>query len=626
MLKPEPLTAALSYLLVALLSFLFGASASLSFNNAEVPLTAGLQLALTGDVIISVFGFMFIMYYFLYARQEVLDAPKQDYEYSESFIAKIDTLRRSMTFIIGGSIVWVAIAIGREQGEFFSRSMLLEAFAMASIGIPAIVWLHTTKNLLSHRKNRLRRNAFRFPNRVYFPALFCVTSSFMFGWWTTSDSDGVFVAIALTLQALLMIIYRMETYKDGQCRAFITYWVNGLIFFVLFLLVPLAPAFGGKEPVQSLSFALLFAFAMGVSEVARRVYTHSKTNRYEVFDERSEYYLSGLNWATVIIIPTVPMLSLFNPTLPAWFLAIYSIAHMLWWIWSKNPQDQYRTSRIAVGFGITLAVWLILAQHVGQLFGLPALLVDNNNHGNGYSLVSAIVLFSAAMLAYDPKEFMKMFRRRNPFADKRAALFLFVAFAILFIIYTSILSSMSELFEGPLFSSNDFKSRIWEMQQIMVILVVLSTVVFVIRHGISDHKGGGNGEQGTSGENLVPNSLEGNEIENNIKSVTSAFSAFVNLGRPLISTLAGLSLLIILLFSGQSSFALSTLACALLIVITMFGFTVNDVFDQEKDRKGERDDKPLVNGKVMASDAWRALVFSIAIILSATLLFFNFNT
>ena len=633
----RPSKAALGYLFIALCSFFFGALVSITHDATFIGNSQNTSVAAytifkelhgaisSPDVLMSMGAFLGIMYFFVYARQAALDDKKNAYPTNAPPADKITLLKYGFFGIPSGILIWF-VAVTRLTN--FSPEVLRELAAITSIGAPTWLWIAVTLKLLSSKEKDVRDNAFRFANRVYFPALFCTTSSFMFGWWTLTDGGLSLVLVAIALQGILAAIYIWEYWRGGLAKPLATVRVNLLVFACLIMAVPLSPVLADNSWLQAVTFALVFSFAIGVSEVASRIYAHALGDRYEVCDEGVEYYISGANWATLILIPSVPILSLINPVLPAWFLATYSATHLVWWIYTKDHRTK-SSSWIAVGFGFAMIVWIILATFLGYSGRIPSLLVNQFSIGNGYSLVSALVLFSAAMLASDAKNFGKLFKQNDPFKNKKAALFLFVAVAVLFILFTALLSSASERLSSESISSVLIQARIWEMQQIMVLLVVVSTVTYVLQYGFSDNDGT---PPDTNDMNTAPESSVASPATQGSTSPTSPHRsirtalAFLELGRPLISSIAGLSHGAILFFGASQSLEKSVIAATLLTLITMFGFIINDIFDFRKDYSGGRFDKQLVSGYIKLNDAWTAATLSLLAIIAISIQSFNAAT
>lgn len=664
-----PRSAAIGYAFMAFLCFVFGALVGFAQVEAVIDNTPIniLFFSIIWDALLSreslfrVVFFLGVMGTFVFARQNTLEGDVSTYSKADWQVDKRRSLMTCFVIIGFATFFWILAPIWNissqpqhSEGNSFINEAVGNLFAVLIIALPAVVWTFVTYSLLGDEDEDVVDAVFQFPHRVYFPALFCTTSSFLLGWWTATD-DRAIINSALILEALLCVLYLIEYRKARLKRAMSTLYVNVFVFGSLFFAPPLLAVLPPKDDVWllALTFTLLCSFAISVAEVGSRIFTHSQNKLHEVKKEDWSFYQSQANYSTLILVPFVPVLSLINPVIPAWFLAVYSALHLWWWIRTKDHATS-RASWAAVRSGFILVAWVMLATYLGYAGSIPLLLVNEGDVGDGYTLVSVVVLFASAMLAHDTQKFGHVFSGGHAFKDKKAALLLFMGVAVLFLIYTSLLSSMSDRIAGlppprvdlleplvpPEENSMLIRARIWEMQQIMLLLVVVATVAYVLTHGFTndgdsseppdDSIGGNMKPNGGNGDFEQPRPYEGSErLSSNgtvaMRLVRATFAG-VELGRPLISSVAGASHGAILYLGAEFPLGLSLVASLMLTLVTMFGFVVNDVWDYSKDQEAERLDKGLVNGMFSLREARAAASILLLAIISICVVWFNSGT
>lgn len=595
----------LGYFSIAMFSVLSGTAISVSQRNGvvtEANVSGGVREAvwqsslevrgaLQGPETYNLVFFLSVVATFFLVRYVLVDLEASHYERRE----ERDYLVRIADFAIFGVVVALIVHI-LTQVLYVPRptsntSLWRELLLSLSIAIPAITWMVTTRRLISEADAAVRHDAFNFANRVYFPSLVSSFLCFLYGWMLL-EADGItssFVVLIVSLFISGFYVMSLKAERAGKGPSARTSIIFILLF--VFILPFLTLFFPGADSISAVFFALVAAFALGVSEVGQRIFTHPAQNRVMPSTEGEVFYLAGANWSALTLIPSVPLLGLLNPTIPVWFMCLYSVAYLgLWLLISEKKSSLF--SWTCIGMGFLLPVWIFLATAIGSSNPKLLTLVNGESVGTGVSLAFGLLVLALAALGVDQKSFIKLFRNELEFAQIENALLLFITVAIFVVLYTTGVSSFVHWFTDEIELSY---RKIWEIQLFTMILIVIALVIYIFLSKF-DPRGG----------NLVRNPTDqdvGDEASSDDDRASKATSSefvvpMVLMGRPLISAIAGLAVVVLLLSQGFSEIEKTALAGSTILLATMFGFVINDIFDLDKDIAGNRIDKMLVNRSV----------------------------
>lgn len=438
---------------------------------------------------------------------------------------------------------------------------------------------------------------------------------------------GVYGAAGLGYQPEL--IFSLFVLGLGTASFALLYWFagrigQGVVLYVPFIAVGLLVSFSASVVVDAtwaklLTVSIALTFALGVAEVSKRYgqIASGKLPEYEPKD--ADYFLLGANWSAAVFPAfTLVMISTFRDFGFILTGLVVSVFVVSWLHMAKETKQSKSGERFAVLYGLLLP----LSVGAGIVWGGPA----NDWFGDGIQ-VSDVVLALLAQVAFAvgllrlakdtiglPLDgfFADLWSPKN-YLYRPHCLFLVLTVNSLIVILLLLLFVVVVLFPtfaGSVSSIIDLGKQLANSGFLVTFISLLALMgTFATPGSVSRLR-----EERVNSKN---NPTSENSISKRSLKHLSYLKLCFESGRPGISWIAGtaaataaFSSSIGLTYEVASVFLVMTL-------ITMFGFIVNDISDQEKDRIAGKC-RPISTGALPADIATHiaSIILGIAILLS----------
>ncbi|PWE34081.1 hypothetical protein DDZ14_02670 [Maritimibacter sp. 55A14] len=519
--------------------------------------------------------------------------------------------------VLVSAIAIITIALFASGEEVWSVSI----FFLASV-LP-IIYIMTESFLVSLRKNETEVDALRaFPKRIFFPAITTCMSSFLVGWFASTHDEKSWYYF-LGVSSLYCLVMWASGRQESSTRKSIS------LFVIILFAAPLLTRFvHGRGEFVAILLALFITMALGVTEVASRLYyiTNPRSGYRLANSEDIEFYRSGANWSAYVFIPMVPILALFLPTLPMWLMYLYTAVFLILWI-KNEKKDVAKFRYCALAFGFSLPLLIIGGLWLGVKFPSTIYLIgsaEGGGDGSGLSdrvttILGVLLTIIFVLLQSEYQALISNKNRTALFSDSKNCMLLYFIVASFLSIYSLFVTS---ILNKILNYQSIIGVKVDEFQIWSLCLIVLVLILYIWDSNASN----GDTTTGAGGNDLSPTRAGTNQSPdkgNAIKLARETSRQFERISRTiwktyklaklakvLVSGLVGLTVAVFAFRFAGGDLGTALLSGASMVFVTAFAFIINDVYDFEKDELGGRVDKVLVTGGIKQSTARHLAAFA----------------
>ncbi|PTW61684.1 4-hydroxybenzoate polyprenyltransferase [Breoghania corrubedonensis] len=506
---------------------------------------------------------------------------------------------------VGYSSLFLYIPIVIACGFVFYASIDLYTgvYALAVLASVIFIWAKTS---IEEKKSTPEQH---FVWKIFFPALSICTGYFLIGWGAAgvSGSQLSILIIYLFLFTLIFVYVRKISYTIVPKLIAINLLLPSLLFVAYFFNFCENLSLGRPE----FFLAMIWTLNVGVFEIIKQpkifrdVKNHPESNSFQA------YYVSGANWSVLLFLhSTAIYLFTFKSEIILVYVVVCISLALVWTFYEDKLESRLQNLMLISGFLVpTILLFIIYVQGISYPKEESFSYVPNT--GNLATVIGLLITVFFVVYAENYAKFSKLYESNALFSQRNYCVMLIPVVLIVLMVFIFSALGISHLLYG------DAPIRVvWNADAILTIFLIEMGVVFALSlwlRGMNDDSDGSGNLGSDSGP--TPGQGNANNMNKNPLSPSSrGVSAFV---RPATSSLAGALSVASFVSGGGSSpvqifgaFLLSTLIC-------MFGFAVNDIFDQDKDLVGRRYDKPLVSGLLSKPAALRitfGLFFAILVV------------
>jgi 4-hydroxybenzoate polyprenyltransferase len=585
----DAIKSSVGYVIIVLFCLIGGATANLTRPTKPLLTIGPLDWSITSDPIaFTIIATLIYFFGYCVARSLLIDRPH------------VERLFSVKTAIIAALVICIILYVGMALiflilGRFsFFVLVLCTTF-------PATAMFFTTCYLEHNNEPNV---AHKFLPKIFYPAFSICFLSFCLGWVLFDEKlNGFWILCGFS--ALILILF-FGSYYRRNAPPVIAVLLGALLASTIACTIIFYDEIG-----TCLLIALLWTFALGVAEVAKRPYLVQNAKAVVANDESAEFYIAGANWASILFLNFLLLMPLLvaNNLMFTLLLVVWTLL----FIWHATPQKDSRRAYVRaliIGYGLPIAVIFLML-----LGKSPWLQLTPPNTGvQTDRLVTLLGVFLTIIFVLYPREFRQMpqdLSKRTAFLTARSCL-LFATFAIavqavLVTFMVSVLSAMTA----------DIRALQFQVDLVLLILILeLLVVLLLLFFTTIGGKLDGNPQDSVRADN--PGSNAANVA---IQPVLSGVKAAIEVARPAISVIAGF---LAFAFAQKAAgvdayFALGAFVCA--TALCMFGFVVNDIFDRHKDLAGLRLDKPIATGLLSVEAAnVLAVILSLGALVSSSFL------
>jgi 4-hydroxybenzoate polyprenyltransferase/membrane protein implicated in regulation of membrane protease activity len=438
----------------------------------------------------------------------------------------------------------------------------------------------------------------RFLPKIFYPAFSTCFMTFLMGWGAISPRSPLVILgmtkaelIYCLFSAAITFLYLVSRWKDSL--------VAVAIAFIIFLPTTFAVSVLYYDAVGlSLVIALLWTFALGVAEVAKRGRLLHNNEVRAGNGETYQFYVMGANWSSIlfynlllllpIIVPTTPMLLIVAPAwgaLAAWHLLQEKTSRKAYW------------SAVVIGYAVPIGITLLLlwGKFQGQ-HAVPEL--DGLEHQTDRVITLLGVFLTITFVLYhDDYRMMpsELRGQRSEWFLYRRNCLLFAALvvaveAVLITAVFSILSLSPQIVSATGVTLDQLQTQ---LDIVLLLLTAELVTVFVWLFVERDDRPARNKKRSKGKTSAKPSPKNDG---------TTGLAGFVTLTRPIMSFIAGLLAFVTFYqLTGSVSSSIGVLFCT--VCVCMFGYIANDILDVAKDQAANRDDKLIAVGQISTRQA-----------------------
>ncbi|HKO55809.1 MAG TPA: UbiA family prenyltransferase [Thermoanaerobaculia bacterium] len=425
-----------------------------------------------------------------------------------------------------------------------------------------------------------------FTFRSFFPALATCLPPFIFGFvgcnqWQTLLGTSV---VVLLFWGLALALPTKRFARIGIVILIIV--IASLIVVAVWYDTPAA------RWMQAVTFGILLTLVMGVAEawrVTSRI-LHGKEFRPTPYSaDELIYYRGGTNAATALFLPCFVVTAIHPATSRAYLWCVLSlllVGYAAWFI-DRKPAKSSRWPVFGVVFGLAVPIVISLCTHIGGSVGAASARDDS------LTPIATIVTISS-IFAVPISYFARTLQRRlRPGVILLGCLSARVCIAITGVTACAMVFLTGAFWIGTrvtIGTSSVAETRLSQVYIAYLVIIVLCLMYSLISWLTHLLKGStGDDSQNRSGGRITRRATL-------LKHLWYAFQ----LTRPLPSLAAGL---LAFAAAGSTEAGISAgLGAIAMTGITMFGFVVNDIFDEVKDRRANVQ-RPLSLGLISRSAA-----------------------
>ena len=413
-----------------------------------------------------------------------------------------------------------------------------------------------------------RSRIYQFTFRSFLPAFATCLPTFVFGFVGCEYWQPLVVASGtVTLTWVLALLF--PTKRFARIGLFVLLVVVGILITLSLKYNTEAARWG-----QACTFGILLTLAMGVAEawrVTSRILRGVEFRPAEYTQDELIYYHGGTNAATALFLPCFVITAIHPATTRPylwWATVLLAIGYVAWFT-DRIPQKRKWWTAAGVVFGLALPLVVSLFARVGTSIPLVSDLRDTSL--TPIAIVGTIVAFMLVPFTL----FGRVLRTQlKPGLILAGCISLNACLAITGMISSIVVMLMSALW--ALVKEAEGVSAFAEARLAALILAYLAIIAlcgaFFFMTWIKKHFGPLPAPIVGSGEGRVQIGEK--------RSLERLWYAFLST-RPLPSSTAG----VLTLFAGVGVPSRANVMAALgITAVTMFGFVVNDIFDESKDR------------------------------------------
>jgi 4-hydroxybenzoate polyprenyltransferase len=465
-----------------------------------------------------------------------------------------------------------------------------------------------------------------FRYRSFFPALATCILPFIYGW---SGPDELF---SITAASFLLLMAWGVSLRLGVFKL-------SLFLLVLFSILIIASVVTRVHSfdipnvmvsfIQVFSFGVLMTLVMGVSEswrVSTRIRDDVEYGPPGVYDQSdTNLYLSGTNLAASLFLPFF-LVTFLHPSTTSLYLAgvlvLLCLQFILWFVFSSKWTHAI-WSVLGLSFGLALPFLI----SIGTNFNVKAPFAHEAlNIPSFFDVGGPITIFIGYASYLGGWAKIPLLRNLFPvpninvryFLGLRPCLALTGLSASVVLIIISFVPPILEITQGLGSVGDFFLARTRLLQVIyLVIIIVCAFTLFVKTNGSDD------ADAKTKKE--PSNALEMESKTSAINFVADSLKSLIISGRPTTAFLVGIVAWLIIVLNSSYHPILAALRVVPIVLVTMVGFILNDIFDLEKDRFSGKD-RPIVAGRLSISLAKKGMVCLCCLAMLWEGVFFSINS
>ncbi len=565
------LVSSFAFLLVALLTAIAGYS--LAYPNFSIK-------TLKYQDIFIIITYILLLWPYYASRQGLLERHLQD---AKKTIDE-DAIKYGLS-IPGYLFILVAVIAFFTFDKFYTPSKYNFygewQDVIINLFLALIPFLFVTLSSLQRLSSNNYDKAFEFSERVLFPALCTGIVPFAFGWSVAHQPiDLKITLLGTSYVVLLMIIARIQMSKEllRVATAIIVVLISFLVF--------------QQEDISIILFGTVITLAMSVSEASKRVHQANAQDRYYPSYQGVKYYLAGSNWGGIVFLWLLILVPLFADALPTWPILLFIALQSITWFFVTSTYKKRRSASVlALLFGYGLPIVIILV----NAFDLPVTLLSHSIAPANAGAVFGLILATLGLLVFGD-DFLKYIRsteklKVDTYLYEKNNYYLF------FVVLTTIVLITS--FAGTFTENEIVKTKASEIIGFCIIIFSFLSTVFLFTH-----------PEGNSNMNKENKSTESNMLDNTEKTnLKKEIKYALITARPITAIVAGLLMFVLLAGDNQHPVWKDILLSIPIVLTTMVGFILNDIFDYKKDVQAEVK-KPIAMGQLKRE---RAVIYIIGL-------------
>jgi 4-hydroxybenzoate polyprenyltransferase len=574
------LAQSLGYIGIVILCILGGLVANVSRPDNPTTWT-DLSRLYTSPAIHLIIATILLFFGYFLARSMLLDRPGALGLDATKAWARAFILIYILALMFSGLFLW--------QAGAFLRFFLILAIALP----PALMFF------LTHRLEQSEKHAdqaHKFLPKIFYPAFSICFLSFCLG-WVISNPNFEGQSVIYFFSALIFLAFFL-TYEHS------TPTTIAVTLVVLILAIILASFSYKGEIGLCLLIGLLWTFSLGCAEVAKRPYLMNTREAIAAPGESEEFYIAGANWSSILFLNLLTLMPLFvsNNVM----FAIILIVWMLIIVWhmtrEKNSKYAYNRARL---MGYLLPISIIILMAAGKTSFLDSLgSLSANDPFQTDRLITLLGVFLTIIFVLYPEEFRNMpedIGKTESFLSRRSCLLFGAAtIAIQAVLVTFIFSVLSATNHSTL-GNLQFRVDIILMALILELVAILVLLLMVSRTPGSPNSSESAGMVASRPPNGAPTAQTKTQpsvsqpVRYNMARVL--FLLIWEIGRLPVGLIAGAAVVFFVTAAGNLPWSLAVAHAIPILLMTMSGFALNDLYDIEKDRLAQAD-KPIAFGKV----------------------------
>jgi 4-hydroxybenzoate polyprenyltransferase len=464
----------------------------------------------------------------------------------------------------------------------------------------------------SVRPQRLQNHPFahNFLPKTFFPAFSICYLCFCLGWTLANPTNEIAMfglnkgEIIFCIFSFLIVCMFFFSYRDSANTPLIV----AVVFTILLFATAITTMFFYKDIGLALFIAMLWSFALGVAEVAKRGHLIESGEIIPGKDETPLFFVAGANWSSILFFNLLLLMPVLTSN--SGMLFVVGVAWTLILVWhaiqDKTSEKAYYA---ALSMGYVLPIAMILLFLLGKVPAIQLLLPSTTAHQTD-RLITLLGIFLTIIfvLYHDRYRTMPLELRLSPnwFLSKQSCLlFAALTVAVEAVLLTMIFSILS-VGQGGEAALGQIQFRV---DLILVALIVELIFILVLLFVVRDDGSGLPASASKSSLPLAPGSAPDSGIASRGARVAHSHGAGTKTKRtnpgaicailhPLNSSIAGALSFVLALQRPEGSLSFALDIFLVTTVLCMFGYVANDLFDVQKDRLANRADKPIVAGSI----------------------------
>nr|VFK65074.1 MAG: 4-hydroxybenzoate polyprenyltransferase [Candidatus Kentron sp. UNK]VFK71368.1 MAG: 4-hydroxybenzoate polyprenyltransferase [Candidatus Kentron sp. UNK] len=576
---------AIGYLIVALVCGLAG-----YFSNPDrIDIYVG-ELVLLALLL----SFLFPVYL---NRAILYEQKKQGIEGDRGrFIAEMGRGFPVFVFILA-LVLCLIIIFGTElnlpEGEVYLTIMLSKIFIAL---LPAY-----TFGLWNNYGWKKDKRVYFFRYRSFFPALATCILPFIYGWSNPNELYSITIA-SLTLLLVWGISLKLNLPKLS------IFLVASFLILILLSVITRIYSFDLSNElvnfIQVFSFGVLMTLVMGVSEswrVSTRIRDDVEYGPRGIYEPSDiNLYLSGANLAASLFLPFFLITFLHPSTTYPYIIGVSLLLCLQFLLWFSFSSKWKHATWSALGLFFGLALPILVS--IGTNFNVKTVFINEAlNIPSFFDVGGPITIFIGYMSYLGVWLKLPLFGNIFPkikvryFLEMRPCLALTGLSASVVLIIISFVPPILENAQD-LGSIGDFFLARTRLLQIiyLVIIAVCALALFVKANDPED------------GDSQV--AFENQDKDVGVSSTLDRINYFVISGRPDTAFIVGIFSWLVIILNSSYHPVFAAFRVFPIVLVTMLGFILNDIFDLEKDRFSEKD-RPIVSGKLEVLFAKKGVVY-----------------